>query len=308
MIRVFRDEDAHAAVDVLRASAKDWLHSPASLLHRLASHPPRARQRAWVAEADGQVVGFARARLRWEVSERSLGWLWIGVRPEHRGQSLGGALYDLAATHLLAAGAERLETYTDDSAGRTFLEERGFREQGGEPILRLDLGGADVSELNGLEQAKAAEGFRLVPLAEVLDRPRELHALYAVASEHVPEESTVDDIRYEEWVAECLEDPDLSREGSAVVLHEERPVSLAFVVSDGEGRAANDLTGTLPEHRRRGLARLAKLGTIRWAAENGVDWMLTSNAEANAAMRALNESLGYRSAGMQAFYVRDALS
>ena len=171
MIRTFRDEDAHAAVDVLRASARDWLHSPASLLHRLASHPPRARQRAWVAEADGQVVGFARARLRWEVSERSLGWLWIGVRPEHRGQSLGGALYDLAATHLLASGAERLETYTAEPAGRAFLEERGFQEQGGEPILRLDLPDADVSELPALEQAKAAEGFRLAPLAEVLDRP-----------------------------------------------------------------------------------------------------------------------------------------
>jgi GNAT superfamily N-acetyltransferase len=308
MIRVFRDEDAPAAVEVLRASAKDWLHSPASLLHRLASHPPRARQRAWVAEADGRVVGFARARLRWEVSERSLGWLWIGVRPEHRGQSLGGALYDLAATHLLAAGAERLETYTAEPAGRTFLEERGFREQGGEPILRLDPADADVSGLPALERAKAAEGFRLVPLAEVLDRPRELHALYAVASEDVPEESTVDDIRYEEWVGECLEDPDLSREGSAVVLHGERPVSLAFVVTDGEGRAANDLTGTLPQYRRRGLARLVKLATIRWAAASGVDWMLTSNAEANAAMRALNESLGYRPAGTQAFYVRDALS
>ena len=183
--------------EVLRASARDWLHSPASLLHRLASHPPRARQRAWVAEADGQVVGFARARLRWEVSERSLGWLWIGVRPEHRGQSLGGALYDLAATHLLASGAERLETYTAEPAGRAFLEERGFQEQGGEPTLRLDLPDADVSELPVLEQAKAAEGFRLAPLAEVLDRPRELHALYAVASEDVPEESTVDDIRYE---------------------------------------------------------------------------------------------------------------
>ena len=308
MIRTFRDEDAHAAVDVLRASARDWLHSPASLLHRLASHPPRARQRAWVAEADGQVVGFARARLRWEVSERSLGWLWIGVRPEHRGQSLGGALYDLAATHLLASGAERLETYTAEPAGRAFLEERGFQEQGGEPVLRLDLPDADVSELPALEQAKAAEGFRLAPLAEVLDRPRELHALYAVASEDVPEESTVDDIRYEEWIAECLEDPDLSREGSAVVLHEERPVSLAFFVSDGEGRAANDMTGTLPEFRRRGLARLAKLATIRWAAANGVEWMLTANAEANTGMRALNESLGYRPAGTQAFYVRDALS
>jgi GNAT superfamily N-acetyltransferase len=308
MIRTFRDEDADAAVEVLRASARDWLHSPASLLHRLASHPSRARQRAWVAEVDGQVVGFARARLRWEVSERSLGWLWIGVRPEHRGESLGGTLYDLAATHLLAAGAERLETYTAEPAGRAFLEERGFREQGAEPILRLDLAGADVSEFPALEQAKGAEGFRLVPLAEVLDRPRELHALYAVASEDVPEESTVDDIRFEEWVSECLEDPDLSGEVSAVVLHDETPVSLAFVVSDGEGRAANDLTGTLPEYRRRGLARLVKLASIRWAAANGVEWILTSNAEANAAMRALNESLGYRSAGTQAFYVRDALS
>ena len=68
------------------------------------------------------------------------------------------------------------------------------------------------------------------------------------------------------------------------------------------------MTGTLPEYRRRGLARLAKLATIRWAAENGVEWMLTSNAEANTGMRALNESLGYRHAGTQAFYVRDALS
>jgi len=308
VIRTFRDEDARAAVDVLRASAKDWLHSPESLLHRLASHPPRAQQRAWVGEADGEVVAFARARLRWEVSERSLGWLWIGVLPEHRGQSLGGALYDLAATHLLAAGAERLETYTDEPGSRAFLEERGFREQGGEPILRLDVADADVSDLPALEQANAAEGFRLAPLAEVLDRPRELHALYAVASEDVPEESTVDDIRYEEWVSECLEDPDLSREGSAVVLDGEKPVALAFIVSDGEGRAANDLTGTLPDYRRRGLARLAKLATIRWAEANGVEWMLTANAEANAGMRALNESLGYRPAGTQAFYVRDALS
>jgi GNAT superfamily N-acetyltransferase len=308
VIRPFRDEDARAAVEVLRASATDWLHSPASLLHRLASHPPRAQQRGWVAEADGVVVGFARARLRWEVSERSLGWLWIGVRPEHRRQRLGGALYDLAATHLLSAGAERLETYTDDDAGRAFLEERGFRVQGGEPILRLEPARADTSALPSLEEAKAAEGFRLVPLAEALDRSRELHAVYAVASEDVPEESTVDDIRYEEWVSECLQDPDLARDGSAVVLHGETPVALAFVVSDGEGRAANDLTGTLPEFRRRGLARLAKLATIRWAAENGVEWMLTANAEANTGMRALNESLGYRPAGTQAFYVRDALS
>jgi RimJ/RimL family protein N-acetyltransferase len=66
------------------------------------------------------------------------------------------------------------------------------------------------------------------------------------------------------------------------------------------------MTGTLPQYRRRGLARLAKLGTIRWAAAGGADWILTGNDEENPAMRALNESLGYRPAGTQTLYVREA--
>jgi GNAT superfamily N-acetyltransferase len=306
VIRAFREEDAEDAVAVLRVAALDWNHSPASLLHRLAGHPPRARQLAWVAEADGEIAGFARARLRWEVSGRSIGWLWLGVRPDRRGRGLGGALYERAARHLVEAGAEVLESLAGEDSGHSFLGSRGFRVTGVEHVSRLDVSAADVSSLAALIEAKAREGFRLVTLGEALDRAREVHAVYAATLGDVPEPFVVDDLRYDEWERECLGDPDLSREGSTVVLHGERPVALSFLVADGEGRAANDMTGTLPEYRRRGLARLAKLGTIHWAAAGGADWILTGNDEENPAMRGLNESLGYRPAGTQTLYVREA--
>ena len=100
---------------------------------------------------------------------------------------------------------------------------------------------------------------------------------------------------FEEWTAHVLEHPDLSRDGSFVVLAGERPASLAFIEANRERRkAGHDLTGTLREFRRRGLARLAKLAAIRWCAANGITSLVTGNDTTNTDMLALNEHLGYR--------------
>jgi RimJ/RimL family protein N-acetyltransferase len=73
------------------------------------------------------------------------------------------------------------------------------------------------------------------------------------------------------------------------------PVSLATLVVDhSAGRAENDWTATLPDLRGRGLARLAKLATIRWARNAGIREIVTANDAGNVAMLALNERLGYR--------------
>lgn len=53
------------------------------------------------------------------------------------------------------------------------------------------------------------------------------------------------------------------------------------------------MTGTHPAYRGRGLARLEKEATIAWAAEAGLEYLLTSNDSTNAAMLALNKRLGY---------------
>jgi GNAT superfamily N-acetyltransferase len=202
-----------------------------------------------------------------------------------------------------------LESWSYTEAGNALLEARGFRVSATERISLLEPGEADTSAFEELKAEKAEEGFTLVPLREVLDRPAELHRVYATAAADIPEHFREDDVRLEEWRRETLEHPQLSGEASFVVVKERTPVALAFVeLDEPAGLAANELTGTLPEFRRRGLARLAKLAMIRWAAEHGIAAMLTGNAEVNVGMIRLNESLGYRPVLTETQFVRDDLS
>ena len=50
----------------------------------------------------------------------------------------------------------------------------------------------------------------------------------------------------------------------------------------------------LPSHRRRGIATALKRAQFAWAAAHGYREVVTEMAGDNAAMRAVNERLGYR--------------
>src|SRR5207302_5086772 len=92
-----------------------------------------------------------------------------------------------------------------------------------------------------------------------------------------------------------LGDPALDPHGSFVVELDGRPAAFAWLIVDRErGLAAHEMTGTRSDLRGRGLASAVKLATIRWAAENGISRIYTSNHEQNAPMLAVNRRLGYR--------------
>jgi len=103
-------------------------------------------------------------------------------------------------------------------------------------------------------------------------------------------------VTLEEWREFILGNPLLDDEGSVVVLDaEDRVVSLSWLLVDHpRRRAENEWTATLPQLRGRGLARLAKVATIRWAAEHGLTEIVTGNDPDNLPMRELNRRLGYR--------------
>jgi RimJ/RimL family protein N-acetyltransferase len=67
-------------------------------------------------------------------------------------------------------------------------------------------------------------------------------------------------------------------------------------LSSGSNVAFTDDTGTVATHRGKGLARAAKLESLRRlrADHPEVEWVTTMNAEENAAMRHINESVGFR--------------
>lgn len=308
MIRAFRPEDADLLAELLDEDRIPQAVTGAGIRHWLTSQPERAHVAVWTAEEEGEVAGWVRARLRWATSAEGVGEVWAFVVPRLRRRGLGAALYDRAHAHLLEVGARVLGSWTTGEEGGRFLVARRFRPTRTQEILQLDLASADLSALDGLLAASEGEGYEVVSLAAVVDRPEDLYVVDAEATADVPGTFAEDDVRFEDWLTEALGHPQLSREGSFVVLSGGKPVAYAFLHVDPASRlAANEMTGTHRDHRRRGLARLAKLMSIAWAREQGYAAILTESDQDNSGMLHLNRSLGYRPVGTETQYLLEDL-
>jgi GNAT superfamily N-acetyltransferase len=286
-VRPFKAEDAALAARLLDVLSPPSVQTAESLLHRQSSEPERARRRSWVAVEGEDVVGFATAYFQWFGGESGKGRVWVGVRQDRRRRGIGSALWDSAVAHLCGARKHTVEV-DDDPAGLAFVERRGFRQYGAEVISRLDPRTCRLA-------AKPHEGFRTVRLRDVLDRDRELFRFYNEAG-GIPPGDPENRVTFEEWRRIVLGNPLLDQEASVVVVDTEgQIVSLSWLLVDHvRRRAENEWTATLPRARGRGLARLAKLATIRWAAEHGIAEIVTGNDPDNPPMRELNRLLGYR--------------
>jgi GNAT superfamily N-acetyltransferase len=292
-IRELRPGDFGAVAGLLRRLRGDNLYTGRGVRHDVESEPGRAESARWVAERDG-IVGYGVAmRLWWRASNDA--YAWAGVVPEARGAGVGGALWARVEQHVAALGIGSLVTdVVDDPAGTSFVRSRGFGPNRLDRVSVLDPRAVDLGDLPRLERAAAAGGYSLVPLDSLGD----LHAVYELAlavDDDMPGSTAPHAISYGDWEASLLRAPDLDAGASTVVVHHGLPVALALLSVDLESRRArNEETGTARAHRRKGLATLAKLATIRWASEHGIEAILTDNAEANRGMLAINERLGYR--------------
>jgi len=286
LIRPFEPGDAEEVARLTAALLPATVETAASLLHRHAAEPERSRRRSWVALDGGAVAGFATAFFHWFGGEAGTGHLWVGVREDHRRRGVGTELWQTALENL--DGARRVTVEVDaDPAGLAFAERRGFADCGGEVKSRLDVRACRLSP-------EPQAGFRVLALRDVLDRDADLYAFYGRAG-GIPLGDPLNRVTLEEWGRFVLGNPLLDEDASVVVLDPDgRVVSLSWLLVDAAtGRAENEWTATLPELRGRGLARLAKLASIRRAAERGIRELTTGNDPDNLPMRELNRRLGY---------------
>ena len=308
MIRRFRDEDGEAVADLLAQDPVPEGVTGAAIRHWVSSQPARAQAGSWVAEDGGEVVGWVRARLRWATSAEGVGEMFAFVAPAQRGHGYGTALFDTADERLRAVGARVLESWATEAAGGAFLRARGFAAVRTHHVLLLDLDSADVSSLTDAVAAAAAAGYELVPLEAVVDGADALYSLDAGTIADVPGTFVEDDVRLDDWLGETLGHPQLTREGSFVMLTDGEPVAHSLLHVHPEARlAANEMTGTRREHRRKGLARLAKLAAIAWAQQHGYVSILTACDQDNVGMLHLNQTLGYRQVATETEYLLEDL-
>ena len=301
MIREYEDSDAEEG-SALIAEHSPWFSTAAGTRHRLASVPPRARRKIWVAEADGRIVGWGEAEFDWATEVEDAGGVWVIVHPDHRRRGLGSGLFEQGAGHLKSHGARELRSWADTESA-PFLERRGFVAGRLERLSALDPRSVDTSRLDA-----TPAGVRVVPLAELLDRLPDVHALYIEAAADMPADNPETNVPLDEWLDETIGSPDLDRDLSVVVLVDDVPAALSWVYADrAHGLADHDLTGTARAYRRRGLARLAKLAVVRRCAEAGISRLMTENDSENTGMLAINDELGFKPfAEMTEWVKRDA--
>jgi GNAT superfamily N-acetyltransferase len=287
------ERDAEQVVEVLTATNPTIVSNAAEWRHRVGAVPERAKLLLRAAEVEGRIVGVGEAGLH-SFGPGDVTYLGVRVLPAFRRQGIGSALYDEVVAHALALGTPRAATTFDENEdGIAFARKRGWVEERAETLSMLDP--RSVAD-------EPDPRIDLVP-ARDLD-PHELHRVDEEATLDMPAIEAFDGIPFDEWVDFVWDNPLFTRDGSFGAVVDGRVAAVSFILANPEtGRALSMFTGTTREHRGRGLARAVKLASTRWARENGITQMVTTNDETNAAMLAVNRRLGYQPANRRVEYL-----
>ncbi|MFL5919936.1 MAG: GNAT family N-acetyltransferase [Gaiellaceae bacterium] len=202
----------------------------------------------------------------------------VRVHPESRRRGIGSALLAAVRERARELGREAMWGRVRDGESLAFVSNRGFEEV--------------TQEVNVLRELKSGDGEIAAGISELRDE--HLREVYALCVETIPEIHVPlpgEAPPYDEWLERELHQASIG----FVALDDGSVVGYARLYETGlPHRLEHGLTAVRRSHRRRGLATALKRAQIRWAAEHGYRELVSDMVEGNAAMRALNERLGYR--------------
>lgn len=271
------------------AYAEDWRFSP-------AANPNEPR---FQVSAPSGLAAFGGLRAQpWMLQVRKRG-LQLMVDPAFRRQGLGSELLErlLAAARGMEVRSLSATVLASQAQSLRFLTRRGFVEQ--ERHWTLVWRGSRP----GRPARALPEGVRVSSLAALQRRHADWSERYHRLWVHV----AADQPNYDPTTApplaaftRWLEQPQHCLEGTFVALDGEEYVGMSMVQtrSTEPGCLLQNITGVLPDYRRRGIATALKQQVLEYAGRVGAGRIVTENDAGNRAMLALNEKLGFeRAAG-----------
>ncbi|MEH1013311.1 GNAT family N-acetyltransferase [Micromonospora sp. CPCC 206060] len=289
-IRDFEPADAVGVADVFRAAMPYHVLTAEAIAWQVTSAPEAQRYRLLVAEADGEILGAARAGLLFETEEPGLAFANVSVHPERRGRGAGTVLLAAAEEYLTGLDARVVHSWVGgDADSMAFAERHGYQRGRQARFQRLDIAS------RALRPAPTPrDAVRLVTAVEFATDPRPLYEADLEAARDEPGDVATVEISYEDWLALRWERPDLDRGLSTVALVDDAVAAFTIVVTDGRERYWSGMTGTRREFRGQSLAKLVKHDSLRRARAGGYRWAFTNNDAANEPMLAINRWFGYR--------------
>jgi GNAT superfamily N-acetyltransferase len=293
-IRPARDDDAEAAAAILREVDDARVLSSAAWLHERHTATERERRLQVVAVEGDAVVGLGSGALDTWTTASDKGWCSAAVTGAHRGKGIGSALLDVLVHHLIEIGATRATSFIRFSEeGERWALARGWSRVLTGPLIAVDP--------RTIPEPPVPAGIRIGSM-----RDAQLEAVYDAvveAARDEPRPEPIDNIPYDEFVTEW-DQPDVDLDASTIAYDGDRVVAFTELRVVGD-RAQHGFTGTRRDSRGRGLATVVKCVALRSAAARGVTRVTTSNAEENAAMRAVNRKLGFTPIGQHVILARE---
>ncbi len=218
------------------------------------------------------------------------------VDPKSRRQGIGTALLESVVARCREVGVETLRGEHLTPTGAAFAARLGAVDQ--QRVVRslLDL------RATVLPEPSPPDGFRLLTwLGRVPDEHLDAYVRARAAMDDAPDPEGMD---FPTATAEKVRasEESLARRGRemrvtvAMAAAGEIAAFTELRVSGGSPLGVTDDTGTVATERGKGLARSVKLESLRRLRDDHpeIEAVKTRNAEENAVMRHLNESIGFR--------------
>lgn len=252
-------------------------------------------------EEGGEFLGF-----NWMMRSRSdpsQAFLYLLVKPEHRGQGVGGSLYtdlELAARN---AQVTRLHaTVRDDCPKcRSFADRNGFSEQRHSIGMTLDLSAFDDRPYDEVISSLQAEGLHFTSMEALGNTEEAQSSLFALndmtASESPGSEGAHPWQGFEDFQKSVCGADWYKPAGQMVVIDSATGIwagMSAITRFEGTDHAYNLHTGVDRRYRGRKLAQAVKVAALRYARDVlKVKTVRTNHNSQNAPMIAIDRKFGY---------------